>query len=491
MITRLLRTLAVAALATTAATAAQEIYFFTLGPEQEVPAPELGDAEPRGHALVVLDTETMEITWSINFEGLTGPAVGMHFHGPAGFGENNGVVVGIDELTPPVVGGATLTAEQMDLMQSGQLYLNVHTAANPPGEIRGQVVKAPGPVIPLSQALTPEAEPHNLELGDAMPSGQLVAGYDHTANALFWTFTWSGLTGPATMAHVHGPADTDESAGVVLPVSIEENPSHGVAFLDDGQEAALLAGLLYLNIHTEANPAGELRAQFVPSAGLAQAIRFPLQPEQTVNDLTLGEAMPSGTAWVVFDATTMVWNVMYEGLTGEPTMAHFHGPAGFFENAGVDLGIDMGPSPVVGSALPTPAQADNFRAGSWYLNIHTEANPAGEIRGQAVAEPIAYFRGGMDLGFGWFDLPAIGPTYAADFPWLIHPTLGAFYGGGTGGGDTWFYLPELGWLYATASTFPFAYSATTESWLWYQPGSTNPRVFYDFGTEQFIFLPGP
>jgi hypothetical protein len=95
----------------------------------------------------------------------------------------------------------------------------------------------------------------------------------------------------------------------------------------------------------------------------------------------------TGKAMVMLDkGTKMVsWEVTYSGLTGPATASHFHGPAEATGNAGVALPIAVGPSPMKGSATLTDAQMADLVAGKWYVNIHTAANPPGEIRGQVKA----------------------------------------------------------------------------------------------------------
>ena len=90
----------------------------------------------------------------------------------------------------------------------------------------------------------------------------------------------------------------------------------------------------------------------------------------------------SGTADVTFDTATkkLSWKVSYDQLTGEPVAAHFHGPAGPKENAGPV--VDVTANIKDGSAAITDAQAADLAAGKWYLNIHTQKFPDGEIRGQ-------------------------------------------------------------------------------------------------------------
>ena len=94
-----------------------------------------------------------------------------------------------------------------------------------------------------------------------------------------------------------------------------------------------------------------------------------------------------GTADIDYDAATkkMSWKLTYSGLSGTPTAAHFHGPAEPGKNAGVMVAIPGAAlSPAEGSATLTDAQAADLLAGKYYVNIHTAANPGGEIRGQVT-----------------------------------------------------------------------------------------------------------
>ena len=95
-----------------------------------------------GSLTATYDTATKKLTYSVTYSGLTGPATGAHFHGPAAATANAGVVVdAAPPLASPIKGEATLTDAQAADLQAGRWYFNVHTDANKPGEIRGQVVK--------------------------------------------------------------------------------------------------------------------------------------------------------------------------------------------------------------------------------------------------------------------------------------------------------------------------------------------------------------
>ena len=120
---------------------------------------------------------------------------------------------------------------------------------------------------------------------------------------------------------------------------------------------------------------------------LAAPISFtvPLSGAEQVPPVT---TTGSGTADLTYDPQTRVvtWTITYSGLSTSATMAHFHGPAGPDKNAPVQIWLTKmgGPvsSPITGRATLTPAQAQQFMAGEWYINVHTTMHPDGEIRGQ-------------------------------------------------------------------------------------------------------------
>ena len=95
-------------------------------------------------------------------------------------------------------------------------------------------------------------------------TGSLEASFSKTTSVLKWKVTYSGLSGPATAAHFHGPALPGQNAGVVVPFNSPLSPIEGTATLTPGQIADLMAGKWYVNVHTAANPGGEIRGQVTP-----------------------------------------------------------------------------------------------------------------------------------------------------------------------------------------------------------------------------------
>ena len=94
-------------------------------------------------------------------------------------------------------------------------------------------------------------------------TGTLTATYDTATKKLSWKGSYTGLSGDATAAHFHGPAELGKNAGVAVPISATKGPMDGSATLTDAQAADLAAGKWYVNVHTAANKDGEIRGQLV------------------------------------------------------------------------------------------------------------------------------------------------------------------------------------------------------------------------------------
>ncbi len=119
--------------------AGAEHFTATMSGDSEVPPTGSPGA---GRVQATLDPATRVLHYTVTFHGLTGPATMAHFHGPAPAGANAGVEVPLGNApTSPIHGEATLSADQVDALEQGKLYANVHTPKHPGGEIRGQLMK--------------------------------------------------------------------------------------------------------------------------------------------------------------------------------------------------------------------------------------------------------------------------------------------------------------------------------------------------------------
>ena len=134
------------------ASAAVIVYNFPIDGLQEVGP----NASPGfGTGIVTLDTTANTLNWNISWGGLLAPATAMHFHGDAPAGVNAGVIINIGSISgliSPSIGGTGITDLQEASIIAGLWYVNIHTSVFPGGEIRGQVVPAPGAAAVLGLA---------------------------------------------------------------------------------------------------------------------------------------------------------------------------------------------------------------------------------------------------------------------------------------------------------------------------------------------------
>ena len=96
---------------------------------------------------------------------------------------------------------------------------------------------------------------------DTGAKGTIEATYDSAAGTLSWSGSYSGLSGPATAAHFHGPAAAGVNAPPIVPVDAKASPFEGSAKITPAEAKDFADGKVYFNIHTAKNKGGETRGQ--------------------------------------------------------------------------------------------------------------------------------------------------------------------------------------------------------------------------------------
>ncbi|MCP5516527.1 MAG: CHRD domain-containing protein [Verrucomicrobiales bacterium] len=217
------------------------------------------DSPGRGYGLLALEGDTL--TYHIPFAGLVDGATAAHIHGPADSATSAGVLQPLEGavgVAGALTGTAVITAATREPLLAGRTYVNIHTPTHPGGEIRGQVAPVEWQAA-LSGASQIEPIP---------TSGTGTATFQLLGNQLFWSMTWTDLSAGATAAHIHGPADASQSAGVLVPlpgVSGASGSASGTATLTLAQLLPFIDGRTYVNIHTPTHPGGEIRGQVEPA----------------------------------------------------------------------------------------------------------------------------------------------------------------------------------------------------------------------------------
>lgn len=348
--------------------AAAETIAAVLTADQETPPVASGAF---GSAELSLDRATRTLSGSIEVDGVT-PTVA-HIHaGEAGTA--GGVVFNLDVSGTAITLPATvLTQAQLDSLDAGEFYFNVHSAAHASGEIRGQIGRE---VYVASLSGGQETAPVTTA---ANGSGRLVL--DPATRALSGEIEIQGLT--ATAAHVH--AGAFGSNGGVL-VTLEDHGGHGHftvpagTVLTEAQVESLRNGELYFNVHSAANPGGEIRGQIGRQVALAEA--------DGAQEVPSNASTATGRMSVVYDPATRAvsGSLQLTGMTA--TAAHLHmAPAGSNGPIAVNLeGQGNGVWAIPADTRLSAEQARALLAGELYVNAHSAAFPAGEVRGQLTVE---------------------------------------------------------------------------------------------------------
>ncbi|MHB8524243.1 MAG: TIGR03118 family protein [Limisphaerales bacterium] len=239
-------------------------------------------------------------------------------------------------------------------------------------------------VTPFTVSMSAAAEVPVVTNSTAFGFGSLTL----EGNTLTYHITYSGLSGKPTAAHIHGPATTAQSVGVIVPLGPLGADTSGtltgtidLSTFTAAQVSALKSGQTYANIHTSLNPAGEIRGQIAPVL-----FSTTLNGAGEVPPVTTGG---TGSATFALIGNQLNFTLSYAGLSAPATASHIHGPASATANASVLIGLPgvSGTSGNVSGAVTlTPAQLgtliDEENAGLTYVNIHTSTHPGGEIRGQ-------------------------------------------------------------------------------------------------------------
>src|SRR5258708_6358930 len=338
----------------------------TLSGAQETPAV---TTAATGTGFIIVDLDTGAVTGRVTTFGITGSVAHIH-QGAVGVAAP--VIVPFTQSSPGVwtpPDGSTMTADQVQAFRNGGLYFNVHDAANPGGEIRGQIGRqAWFATLTGAQEAPPNA---------STATGTATFIFDPDTRTMSGTVATTGIVGTASHIHIGAQGVT---AGVAIPFtggpSAWTMPS---TVLTDTQVASLVAGNFYANVHSVAIPGGEIRGQLYLPAKVAVLSG---SQETPPNNST---ATGNGTLVINPFTKGVAGRIETSGIPGAAAHAH----TGAIGVAGPVVVPMTRPSDGVWVTAPGATVTDAFLAsfmkGETYLNVHSAAFPGGEIRGQLVS----------------------------------------------------------------------------------------------------------
>lgn len=285
-------------------------------------------------------------------------------------------------------------------MFNNDAYVVVHTEEFPMGEVRGQImleteINYGAPLDTEQAGITDTME--------MMPLGLSSFNLSLDSTWLEISVLATDLTSPITNAHLHYGAPGEDGPPVIplMPFRVG-NAFTGVAMLDsilgDERDAfidSLNMGHVYVNIHTENFPAGEIRGQLGRHDGLVYDSWMNIeQLTDSINPATPENAMGLMHMFVNESIDSLEVHFLVDSLSGPVTASHFH------------LGAEGVPGPVIvpltgaldGNMAMVTLDAPEFTEdmdfyeflmesvkGNVFINVHTELNPDGEVRGQVMS----------------------------------------------------------------------------------------------------------
>jgi hypothetical protein len=350
---------------------------------QEVPPTETGAS-----ALAELDIDLANGAVSGSLQAADMQPTAAHIHiGHAG--ANGPVVVplqqdGGDPLRFEVPANASLSAAQLDTLMSGGLYLNVHSAAHPDGEVRGQILPEDFSLVFAELSGSQQLPPQ-----DILARGWAAITLDESASATAGVqLTLFGLGNASSVALHEGYAGTQ---GPMLGELVQSttNPGHwfveGLA-LDEDALASLRAGRLYLDVAAASAPDGLLRGQFVP-----EGVALLIDALSGAEEVPPVDTEAAGISALTLELDSLAFQIHVNTQAFEDaSAAHIHhGFAGVNGPVLVPLAQD---SQDLAHWSATgelgEAELELLGAGALYVNVHSPGHPGGEIRAQLRPDNI-------------------------------------------------------------------------------------------------------
>lgn len=392
------------------------VFAVALSGKEEIP---LSGSTATAQADLTINVASGDVQGALITTGITATAA--HIHN-AHAGTNGPVLIPLaqeagDPTMFTVASGATLDAAGVDLLLAGALYVNVHSAAAPGGEIRGQILPD-GFVLRFSGLSGSESVPRV----DSLANGRAAITLDQASGAIVVHAQVSGLD-DATQAHVH-QAYAGANGPVLVALSKDvANPEHWSAEGAVLNAAGLVAfdnGQLYVNVHSPAHPGGEIRGQVLP-----QGLVILFAELSAAQEVPRFDSTASGLATLTLDEAGSLLTVHVNTRNLDNASAsHLHNAFGGV-NGPVEFGLTQdGGNPahwfVEQQALDS-AQLATVLAGGTYVNVHSPAHPGGEIRGQVIPDGIVFAFGLLD---GDQRVPPIATSASGSYAVTANTTAG-------------------------------------------------------------------
>ena len=329
-----------------------------------------------GFGLAILSPDSSNLSFFVTHN--VSSVTGAHIHKAVSCA-SGGIVFPFSSPTSPISEGWALSLTDVNALFAGSLYVNIHSSSFPAGELRGQIISEPIRFV------------HTLDEAQAASgtgTGSFAAGcavVTLSSDGTQLTVNVSHDAENISDGHIHKGA-AGVAGAIVFPFSSANSPIIEVWALDTSDIKDLYLGDLYINIHTSLFPSGEIRGQI-------ERQEFSLIAQLDESQANAGAGTGStakGFGLFTLSADQRHLDAYIEHDVATVNDAHIH------------LGIPGFAGPIVFpfSSFTSPivetwdslsfTDVSNLLDSLFYINIHSNSFPAGEIRGQIEKRQVQY-----------------------------------------------------------------------------------------------------
>ncbi len=342
------------------------VFVAVLSGAEEVPPVQ---TSATGSATFVLSTDRTQLTYAVTHTVANATTAAIE---AGAAGETGPVAYPLTPVSAAMSGVIMLNPGDADKLDNGMLYVNIRSQANANGELRGQLLH-PGDSLFVAKLTGGQETPPT----NSAATGRAALILNSSKSMIRYHVTTTGLTG--TAAHIH-KAVAAVAGPVVYPLLPVGATMDGMITITALDAADLAGGLWFVNVHTQANPNGEIRGQLIMPGEVLYAASL-----SGANEVPAVTSTGSGGAQFILSASGQT--IRYAAtITGVSATGANISNATAGNNGPVVFPLGFGTSGLEGTLTVSSIDVNNLNSANYYVNVLTSANPNGELRGQIMAQ---------------------------------------------------------------------------------------------------------
>jgi hypothetical protein len=323
-------------------------------------------SQATGSVKFLVSPDGQTVTYDITQTVTNAQSVNLHIGPP---GETATVERQLPNVSGHMTGTFTPNQAEMTVFNTDGVYIDVTSSSFPAGEIRGQLT-APGATVFVTTPTGAQQVPAVQTQNTAHASFILNADQSTVVYHVDTTATPTNVLIERGIGGVNG--------SIAYPLTPASTKMDGMFNLGQGDAQQMQAGHFYVQIQTQANPAGELRGQVIPpGATLFTGVLAGINEVPPVTSAATGGTQ----VWISADQQTLNYDAVVTGII--PTVIELdQGALGMTGSMLHQFALDT--TGASGQTAATPADVTAITGGGAYVNVRTASYASGELRAQLV-----------------------------------------------------------------------------------------------------------